>query len=191
MGTVPNQLTWTTGVPATAPNLNSNVRDAINFLLSPPLVSVTTTSSLSWASSTNPAIITQWATATTNTDSNWALSPNPSRLTANTPGLYEIWLYIHYGYVTYTATQMAHCGIALNNAAGAWLNNGGANRLAEDTRVLSNNASLGTSIDITIDQFLNAGDYVEAYTAQTSGANATIAAGQFNALFGMRWVGSQ
>lgn len=190
MGTVPSPSTETTGVTTTAAQLNSDIRDATNFLLAPPNCVVTTTATTNISSGTPAGLLNTWASAVVMNDNQWT-SGTPSRLTAMTPGLYEISLYLHYNYVTYTGTQMAICGIALNNNGGGWLSNNGANRLAEDTRVLSNSSSLGTSISIEIELFMNAGDYVEAYTAQTSGSTATISSGVFSASFGIRWVGSQ
>jgi hypothetical protein len=190
MGTVPNVSTETTGITTTAPTLNSDLRDAFNFLLAPPQCTVTTTGTTTVASGTVPSLFNGWASTVVMNDGQWS-SGTPSRLTAMTPGLYEISLYLHYSYVSFTGQQVAHCGIALNNGGAAWLNQNGANRLAEDTRVMSQVSALGTSIDIIVETFLNVNDYVEAYTAQTSGSNGTIASGVFNAAFGIRWVGCQ
>ena len=54
----------------------------------------------------------------------------------------------------------------LNNGGGSWFASSGANQIAEDTRVLSSNSGLGTSVDIIIEQFMNVGDYVECFSGQ-------------------------
>lgn len=185
MGTVPTLDTFTTGIPVTAPQLNKNARDAVNYLLAPPRASISRSTSWSVTSGATPQLLTIWDQQIIDTDNMWVPTPNPSRITANTPGLYEISLYVHY--TNSAASGLAHCGIAINNEGGGWTTGPGF-RLGEDTRPMTTTASFQTTTSIILEQFLNVGDYVEFYTAQTTAGTLTMSAGTFGALATARWV---
>ena len=82
---LPVPRTWATNDKATAALLNSNVRDPVSFLQSPPVFALVTA-----ATSIPTSVVTAVAMASANVDSygGWALSPNPTRYTAQVAGWY-------------------------------------------------------------------------------------------------------
>lgn len=189
MATLPSQDSYTAGVPVTAPVLNSNIRDAINFLLAPPGVQLTRSAAWTLASNSNPQLISQWDTQILDSDSMWASSPTPSRIYATTAGLYEFSLFVHYPAALNGATGICHCGLQLNAGGRAWAE-APDYRIAEDVRPINNSKTpnYGTSADLVVEQAMSAGDYVEFYTCQSSGSTATMGTGTFNIFCAARWV---
>lgn len=55
---VPSQRTWSVGDIVTAAMMNANVRDAVNYLLSPPTLIARQATAQSVASSSTPSVIT-------------------------------------------------------------------------------------------------------------------------------------
>lgn len=191
MATLPTQDSYTAGVPVTAPILNKNVRDAVNFLLGPPQALLTRSTAWTVASITVPRLITEWDTEVRDTDNMWNSTPNPSRLTVNTPGLYELTLFVHWPPALNGGNGIAMVGIEVNGNGGVWAA-APESRIAEDVRALNNSASpnFGTSSEIIVDQYMSAGDYAEFYTGQSSGSSATMGTGTFNVWASARWVAS-
>ena len=182
---VPVMRTWTDGEVVTAAEMNSNVRDPINFLISPPRCLLTTSAGATFSSNASPTVITQWDTPLVNTDGIWS-SGNPQRMTANTPGLYEVQMYLHFPWVTVSGNTSYQCGITLN-AGGTW---SGSAALVEATGLGSADQNLGTSVNCVVVQYLNKGDYLEFYEAQDSGSNSSPIAGPFGLLASVRWIAS-
>ncbi|MFE5369259.1 hypothetical protein [Streptomyces mirabilis] len=191
MATLPTQDSYTAGVPVTAPVLNKNVRDALNFLLAPPQVLLTRSTSWTLASASNPRLITEWNSEIVDTDGMWNPTPNPSRLTAQTPGLYELTIFVHYPSALNGGSGNVICGIQLNANGGVWAGTP-ESRIAEDGRPLNNGTSpsSGTSSDLVVEQYMNAGDYVEFYAGQSSGSSASMGANAFSLFCAARWVAS-
>lgn len=184
---VPVPRTWTTGEVVTDAELNKEVRDAISFLLSPPRAVVTVLGApfnIATGNSTGP--ITAWDTVLSNGDTMWSPS-KPSRLTANTPGRYQLAIYIHFPYSSGSPTGDLHVGLALNSNGAAW---GSATQLEEDSRPGSTSARLGTSCSLIFEQFLNTGDYIEAHAWQYTGGTLSITNTQFTCQFSALWVSS-
>lgn len=180
---VPLQRTWTTGEVVADSHLDRDVRDAVNFLLAPPHAVVASLSStFTVPSATSFNLITAWDTSVSDSDSMWSPSA-PSRLTARTAGLYVIAAYVHF---PTPAAGSYGVGLALNNNGGAW---GGSTRINDDLRP-GTTGPLGTSSTIVATQFLNVGDYVEAYVEQNTGASQTIPNNLFSAQFSALWVAS-
>lgn len=179
---VPTLRTWTTGEVVTAAEVNSNVQTPVNFLLAPPRTVITSTSGLTVATGGTPTLINTWNSAIFDSDGMWT---GGNALTCFTPGRYRLTLYVHYPYSS-TAGEY-HVGINYNGS-GTWGSSG--TRLAEDTRTGSVTSVLGTSAEITIDQYLNAGDYVTFYTAQTTGASLTVPGNLFSLQASARWIAS-
>lgn len=186
---IPTPRTWTTGEVVTDVELDREVRDAINFLLSPPRA-VLTVSSAPWSIPTgSPAnSINTWDTTLSNSDSMWSPS-KPSRLTANTPGRYQLAIYIHFPANGATATTNVHTGIALNSNGVAWAS---ATQLGEDARpgITPNPAPFSTSSFFIFETYLNVGDYVEAYAWQNTGSTQTIGNDPFSCQFSALWIGT-
>ena len=169
----------------TAAELNSNIRDSVNFLLAAPRVVAGRQTSTGWAAGGTPSAFPMDLEVV---DSDTMFTPTSARITCHTAGLFEVGFYIHWVYTSNASTF--HCGVALNSAAN-WFINSGNNRLAEDTRTGSNNSALGTSVSIVTEVFLNVNDYVEFFVATTGAMpSPAINAGQFNSQATARWVAS-
>lgn len=91
MGTVPNpKSNWVAGTVPTANEFNSNIRDAINFFLSPPRVQVTHSATITRPSPASWSLI-PWNTEAADADSTHDPVTANSQLVAKTPGLYHVW----------------------------------------------------------------------------------------------------
>lgn len=179
---VPSLRTWTTGEVVTATEMITNVQTPINFLLAPPRAVITSTSGLTVASGTPPSLINTWNQAISDSDGMWT---NGNSLTCFTPGRYRLTLYVHYPYSSTAGEYM----VGINyNGSGTWGSSG--TKLAEDTRTGSVSTALGTSAEISIEQYLNAGDFVTFYTAQTTGASLTVPGNLFSLQASARWIAS-
>lgn len=180
----PVQRTWQQSEVVSADLLNSNIRDAIGYLLAPPRCIIYAANPASVPTQGTPTVFS-WDTQLTNTDSMWNAQA-PTKITFNTPGVYQIRGYLHYPYVSGTGVEF-HIGFA-SNAGGLWPVAGSPNRLCEDTRQASGNNSLGSSIWIGGLFPFNQGDYIEMFTAQTSPGGLAPAGGQFGSQLTARWV---
>lgn len=115
MATVPSFRTWVTGEVATAAEFNSNVRDAGNFLVARPLLSVYQTvaqalTSGNWA----PILMDSEASPFgIDRDNAHSTTTNTSRYTPQTPGWYLIT-----GVVAFTnpgtGAGVRGCGLTMN-----------------------------------------------------------------------------
>jgi len=105
MGTVPNpKSNWVAGTVPTANEFNSNIRDAINFFLSPPRAIARDTH----AGSGNPIVrstptawsLIPWNTTVAETDGASMHDPSTTassaKLVAQTAGLYHVWASINW-----------------------------------------------------------------------------------------------
>lgn len=92
MATVPSQQTYAAGDTLLAADLNSDVRDAVNFLINVPQVKVY--NSANWTSFTASgtfALVT-WDTEAIDTDTMHSTVSNTGRITFTTAGVYAIQL---------------------------------------------------------------------------------------------------
>lgn len=176
MATVPVEMTAVAGAVLTAAQWNSNVRDAINFLIGVPVFEGRQTVAQSIANATEVAVL--FDVEDVDNDNGHSVSTNTSRYTAQTAGRWQL-----SGAMSYVAnaTGFRNCD---------WLVNGG-----QITSLNYNNLTAGSSCRIagrTMTKFLNVGDYVEMGTFQTSGAalNTAVTANLEQATFSMRWVGT-
>jgi hypothetical protein len=153
---VPTPRTWSVNDLVSGALLNTNIRDAINYLANPPLFLGRQTV----AQSIPNATFTALAFDTNDTDSYAGHSTvtNNSRYTAQVAGWYMVT-----GVVTYGASTNSHRGaIAKNgvqvNGAVAIPVVGGATSAAADV------------VFPTVPVFLGVGDYVQLQTYQDTGA---------------------
>jgi hypothetical protein len=183
MATVPVPRTWTTGEIITAAEMNTEIRDSVNFLLATPrCIIYRSTDRICGSSSTPSAIL--FDTEITDTDS--MHSGSNTYMVANTAGRYEFILYIHFPSFS-SAPGTAQCGIALNSS-GTW---SATSRLNEDTRIMCQDTTLGTSLSIRAVQYMNVNDQAEFFAAQTCGSTLTIAGNiPFNLTASGRWLAS-
>ena len=179
----PVQKTWNAQETVPAGDLDANVRDAVNYMLAPPRCTVYCANRAQITSATPAAFALD--TVLTSTDNMWT-SQNPSVITFQTPGVYKIAAYLHYPYQSGANIEF-HLGFA-QNAGGLWPVAGAPNRLCEDTRQASGNASFGTSIWISGIYPFNRGDYVQLFTAQTYTSAIAPQGGQFGSQVAARWI---
>lgn len=150
--------TWTTGEVVTAAELNSNIRDALNFLLAPPLAVLRQTVAQSTANSAWTAI--SFDTEDFDRDGGHSTSTNASRYVAQTTGWYLV---------------VGSCGWASNTtgirAFGIVQNGDLNNSMYGRVQIAPATGTFGTSVSSMAFLYLNAGtDYVEIYMFQNSGA---------------------
>lgn len=174
---VPALRTWSAGEIVTAAMLNANVRDAINFLLARPYVSV-------YASATQSTTTAVWAlilmqSEETDNDGMHSTSSLTSRLTAVTPGWYQV------------SGQVAFSGTSNVGSRNARLAVNGSAVTASGQTTTTGNAGVGIANLTTRAVFLNAGDYVEIQGMQTSGAALlTNISGEFVSALNAVWQSS-
>lgn len=160
---VPAERTWNTGDIVTAALLNSNLRDAVNFLLNPPLFvgyqaasqDILTTANTPLAIDTN-VVDTYNGHSTTSNNSRyyaqvagWYSVIASVEFDGNATGSREIFLVASSGSLLYTASQVYNAGSA-------------------------GNVNLNTG---TWPVFLNVGDWIAADVVQFSGSTINTIAG--------------
>lgn len=178
MATVPNEDTIAVGTKIAASWGNSDVRDAINFLLNPPNVHVTNTTGLSHTSGT--VLLLTWDTEVADNDTMHSTVTNTSRLTATTAGLYAV---VARASFASNATGIRTLDVR-KNAAGAAA---GGTRVGFDSATAVGGSTV-TSVNVADDVRLSAGDYLEAFGFQTSGGALALDASAGLTLFQLRWV---
>ncbi len=166
MATVPNQRTWTNTEIVDATMMNANVRDAVNFLLSPPaaLLRQTTTQSIAAGS----AVL--FDTEDYDNDGGHSTVSNTSRYTAVTPGWYRVSGSVGWGANASTTTTRWS----------EWRVNGTAIAGSRIWLPQDNNASdLNLHPARVTRLYLNVGDFVELWAASPSGAISTYVANAY------------
>lgn len=94
MATVPAPRTWTVGELLTASKLNTDLRDGLNFLLTPPLTILTRSVSQSFANNAIDPVT--WPVEVVDRDGGHSTSSNTSRYTAATAGYYTLHAFIEW-----------------------------------------------------------------------------------------------
>jgi hypothetical protein len=168
---LPTPRTWATNDKATAALLNSNVRDAVSFLQSPPVFALTASAFTSIANAAFTAVA--WGSANVDSYGGWALSPNPSRYTAPVAGWYYCAAVVQ---IATNATGRRATGLYVNGA------------VVRQTEMQVNAAGVSTAGTISGFVQLNKGDFVEARIFQSSGA--ALNAGSTGSYFYGVWVHS-
>lgn len=180
MATIPSEITWVSGQVVTAAQLNSNLRDAVNFLINRPMVELRQTVAQSFATGNTTTAMT-WDTEDFDNDNMHSTVTNPSRITATTAGRY------HFG-----------GGIAWSANAtlrrGSWYRINGTSVTPSGETMLQSTSSGVAALPVrAITYFLNAGDYVEVIGYQESGgALSTNVATDVSEQpsFNARWIGT-
>lgn len=175
MAVVPSTRTWVAGEVVTASHFNSNIRDVLLYLLSPPIMELRQTSAQTIGTGGSFAAFT-FTTEDFDSSGMHSNSVNTSRATAVYPGYY-----LHHGATAYGPNGTGSRG-------SRWAVNG--------TEVNSSEIMLPT-VGASFNHcnpargrflFLNVGDYSELLGWQTSGGNLNTPAGaQAGASFGMIW----
>lgn len=169
MGSVPTPRTFQAGEIETAAYLNS-LSQVLNFMQNPPRCSV-------WNNATANTLVSGTGASIAfdselyDTDNMHSTTSNTTRLTAQTPGLYDIKGSADFGSSSSGTRQIS---IYKNGSAQAFDSDGAM--AAADVLFLSKEI------------YLAAGDYVELWALQTTGANLTMPTGQSLLWFSARWV---
>lgn len=169
---VPVQVTWTTGQIVTAAQLNANVRDAINFLLAPPMAMMRQSVAQSIANRVWSAI--NLDVEELDRDNAHSTASFTSRYSCNTPGWYH---------------NDSTIGIAANATGMRALHmyvNGGA-KPGRATWSAANGSEFSTGVTASGSYYLNTADFAEVYTYQSSGVALNTTTDALCAMT-LRWV---
>lgn len=153
---VPIERTWAPGDSITAARLNSNVRDAVNFLVNPPLFVGEQHTAQSIANITWTAVTLD--TSIVDSYNGYSTTVNPSRYTAAVSGWYSAG---GAAYFAANATGIRAAAVYVNGAV-----------ILRSLLIIPNagtsRQSVGTIPGLHV--FLNANDYAELWVYQSSGA---------------------
>jgi hypothetical protein len=184
---VPVPRTWVASEFETATIFNgvNGVRDAHNFMLAPPRVSVYKSASQTLTDATfavvsfNTELYDPYSTAAHDN------ATNNSRLIAAETGLYSVNLNLVFAA---NATSTRRWDLRMN-AAGV---SGAGTLIGQDIRNAETGGVIGTRMDRTLDVPLTAGDYLEIFARQDSGGSLALAGGSSaDTYFQMRWFAKQ
>ncbi|HEY6021598.1 MAG TPA: hypothetical protein VIY48_17545 [Candidatus Paceibacterota bacterium] len=175
MATVPAEITWVSGQVVTAAQLNTNLRDAVNFLINKPTCQVRQTVSQNLTTGSAAAIA--FDTEDVDNDNMHSTTTNTTRLTAVTSGRYHV----GGGYCAASTTGRKEVWVRINGGDV----NGTESGVPGGSAVATGPALRGVSI------FLNAGNYTELWVFQDSGGTiATSVSGAQQASFFALWTGT-
>jgi len=161
VATVPVEMTAVAGAVLTAAQWNSNVRDAINFIIAPPLALLRQTVSQSIAN--GAWVPVNLDTEDLDRDNAHSTVTNTSRYTAQTAGYYSYQGCAHHGINT-TGIRSA-----------VWRPNGGAATTYKNKlQVPASPAGTTTAVLTHATFFQNVGDYVELMCFQNSGGALSL-----------------
>lgn len=155
MATIPNPPTFTVLEKLTAALVNTNVRDAVDFLTAVPFCVLTNTAAQSIANN-SPTAIT-FDTEVIDQDGMHSTTTATSRLTAVTPGWYMMSGNVPFNGAAAGSRWVAFQinGVPTSRAGFAAVPNAGTDKASPST---------------TVPVFLNVGDYVEMVCLHNSGA---------------------
>ncbi len=180
MATVPNPKTWTALEDVTAAEMNTEIRDTANFQLAPPQCAAYRTAALSPVTSTWTVIPLDAEVYDTDTPKMHDLVTNPSRIIAQTPGKYLVTAQVTFASNATGIRQMA----IQKNAAGVVP---GGTTIAEHRNTAISGAS--TTLPIATQVVMAAGDYLELFGWQSSGAGLALTTGERFTYLEMLWIG--
>ena len=188
---LPIQRTWQPQDTVSADELNQNVRDAVNFLLSPPRSHITMNNisqTVQAVQQTGPGMTPiTFDTLVLDSDNMWDANV-PSRLNINTPGLYKYRLYVHWQ--PNNNNGCSFIGLA-RGSGGIWPDNANVSQItspkvSEDNQQWLKSATVGVSNFMEgYYQSTDQNDYLEAFLAHSINGQTPIL---YNATFTMRLV---
>lgn len=173
MATVPVQRTWAATYKVTAADLNTNVRDAVNFLLNPPAAEIFQSVAQSPLNATVTLIT--FDTAVINNDGAWG-SGTSTTWTCQTAGTYRVT-----GAVSYAANATGVRGVQPQV-------NGSALFTAYFPPPPAGTA---TVVIPTWSQHFSVGDTLKIGAYQTSGSALALATGPQMTFLNVRWESNQ
>jgi hypothetical protein len=174
VATVPNPRTWAVGEKLTAARANTEIRDALDFLMNPPTARLTHSATQSATTSTYTAHL--FNTETFDTDGIHSTSVNTSRFTIVTTGKYRL------------SGAIGWAGNATGRRIQAWYKNGVIISGGAIAAVATSASSIVLGAP-TITAQLTAGDYVELFGWQDSGGALNMNPGAgFDSFAEIQWV---
>lgn len=174
---VPVPATWSVNLPPTAGQINA-MRDALNFLLNPPMAVLYQGAVQSIPNNAFTALT--WDQSLVDSYGGHSSVTNPSRYTAQVPGWYDL-----DGGFSFAANVT---GVR----DGAWYKNG-AQITTPGAGAVTGSPGAGSSPTQAmpgLQVFLNAGDYVELWVIQTSGGALNTNIATFASFASIRFVHS-
>lgn len=175
MATVPTMRTWTDTEVVDASMMNSNIRDALNFLLSRPKFQGRQTVAQSIPNTGFTSIT--FDVEDVDTDGGHSTVTNTSRYTAQTAGYY-----LCSGHATFVNTSAGGDRRAILALNGTAVNGSNGNNTSD--------ASVPYSVPVnTMYIYLNIGDYIELQVSQSStGALNTNVSGSYQSMLSVLWI---
>ncbi|MGN6607957.1 MAG: hypothetical protein ACTHMS_13220 [Jatrophihabitans sp.] len=171
---VPNPATYSPGELIAAALLNAQVRDAVSFLLNPPLFLAVLPGNQAIASGGSGSALSFTSGVVVDTYNGHSNTTNPTRYTPQAPGYYEITGQIAW---TNNATGYRQANIAQNGVA-QWP--------LDKIEAVSSTDTIVVQVLHPALYFNGTTDYVELFGSQSSGASLN-ALGSFSS-FSARWV---
>jgi len=178
---VPSQGTVAVGDKITASLWNDDVRDAVNFLISPPRVKVYKTANQSIANSAWACLT--WNAEAFDSDTMHDNATSNSRITFTTAGTYEVTL----------NCMWANSTAGIRNHS---VEKNGTTTQGSGTTVIEPfaTAPVGATyngVNATVTASFAAGDYIQAFVFQSSGGALNLGGGnEALSSFTARWVAS-
>ncbi len=187
MATVPAPQTWAnSGVtPTTAADLNREIRDTQNFLLTPPAFYGYRSTALSLTNNTGTLITLLAEVLDRPSNENHSTSTNPSRFLPQTPGYWRVDVTVTFAGIASPGAGVICYAKLLKNAAGAY---GGGQQIAAVTAAPApnSNATVVSLASVLIP--LSVGDYLEMFALQTSGGSLALDVSQFGTFMQAQWM---
>jgi hypothetical protein len=179
VATIPVEITWVTAQLVTAAQMNSNIRDGVNFVLSTPVFEGRQTAAQPIATGTNVGIT--FDAEDIDTDNGHSTSVNTTRYVAQTAGRFRVG-----GGVSWVAN-------ATGRRAAIWFVNSAATAGSEANMATAVNAQPCATPARSKTLFMNIGDYVELAGLQDSGGSlntGSAVAGSLQCNMSVQWIGT-
>lgn len=173
---VPAPKTWTAGTVSVG-DLNTEIRDALNFLLAPPRCYAYKSADGSLANATWDAI--QLGVEAYDSHAAHDNSTNNSRLTAPESGLYNVTAHL-----MFATNSSGVRGLDIRKNANA-VQTGGTDLALV---IIAGNGTTEARLIATVDVQLVQGDYCEVFGYQSSGGALNVIGGQANTFLSFRFV---
>jgi hypothetical protein len=166
---VPTPITWSVGEVVTASQLNANVRDAVNFLLNPPLFSGYQASATSAFSSWQVPVKVD----TVITDTYGGFNSSYGGYVAQVAGYYDLSAAFC---SAITTSAYVGCAVAVNGS-----------RVIGSVTVAAESSTNPAISSNTITQYLNVGDYVQVAGLNSVSAGSYVGYSDSRTRLDARW----
>lgn len=175
MATLPNPRTWTVAELLTASKLNLDLRDGLNFLLSPPLALLRKTTSQATSSGIHTPVT--FDAEDLDRDGGHSNVTNPSRYTSQTAGYYQL-----SGNVSFAANGTGWRDIMFQK------NGTSTTRQSRNGTPAIPSGTAESALNLSGTMFLAVGDYVEIMAYQTSAGTLNVIASNADSRMEARWA---